>query len=612
MCGFAAFFAPNRRFAPSLLDSAERDLLHRGPDSGGRSEGEGYALVFRRLSIVDERSVADQPMTDEQTGTILVFNGEIYNHTELRRTLEGLGHRFRTRSDTESILIGYRQWGRAVVERLEGMYAFVLIDRANGVAVAARDPYGIKPLYVTRAKGYVGIASEARPLLRLTPAQADADTVLELLVYGFAAGDNSNLRDIERVPGGTLLEIALDGGEIRRHRFFDPLAMLDAPDTLSADRAVEEAQAAIERSVADHLMSDVGYTMELSGGVDSSLVAALAAKRTPGGLKSFGLKLPEGDPHDESPWREQVVVAHGLNHEEIPITAQDFADALPRAVKHMEGPVPHGGCVLLMLLCDRARHTSKVILTGEGADEFFGGYERYSNWRKLALQESVARLPFASLLPDRPPFRGIRRFAGRDVAVDASVYVDPRVFEEMAGRRIERLEARTGASARFGDFLTRVYAVDRIAYLDSLLLRQDKMSMAASVEARVPFVHLPLARVIDRIPRRVLSPGGETKPILKRIAEKYLPQALVRRRKIGLTLGYRDWFRDPRGLGRYLEWLEAPDARLGAFLDRRRLAAAAQAARGTSNAGPDPFRLVNVEAWLRSLDEAPRPQHIFA
>jgi asparagine synthase (glutamine-hydrolysing) len=157
----------------------------------------------------------------------------------------------------------------------------------------------------------------------------------------------------------------------------------------------------------------------------------------------------------------------------------------------------------------------------------------------------------------------------------------------------------------------RIYAVDRMNYLDSLLLRQDKMSMAASVEARVPFVHRPLASVVDRIPREVMSPGGETKPVLKQIAEKYLPASLVRRRKIGLTLDYRAWLRDENGIGRFLDWLGAPDAALGSFLDRRQLKDAVAAARNGSP-GPEPFRLVNVEVWLRTLRDAPKAGPIFA
>jgi asparagine synthase (glutamine-hydrolysing) len=611
MCGFAAFFAPGRRFAPSLLDGAEQDLFHRGPDSGGRWEDDGWALVFRRLSIIDNRAVADQPMLDQETGSLLVFNGEIYNHLVLRRDLEALGHRFRTESDTETLLVGYRQWGRGVLDRLEGMFAFVIVDQGKGVALAARDPFGIKPLYFVRTPECTAFASEMRPLLRLTDARTDADTVLELLVCGFAGGANSNLTGIERVPGGTFLEVPLAGGDVRRGRYFDPLAALEQPPSISPADAVSRAHEGIEQSVRAHLMSDVGYTIELSGGVDSSLVAAIAARHSARGLKSFGLKLPEGDPRDESQWRKLVVGAYGLDHEEINVDSKVYADAFERAVRHMEGPVPHGGCVLLMVLCERARHSSKVILTGEGADEFFGGYERYKDWRKLGWREAVSHLPFARMLPNRPPFRGMHRLIGRDAAVASSIYVDPAQFEAMAGRRLGEIESRVGASRRFPDIRRRIYAVDRMNYLDSLLLRQDKMSMAASVEARVPFVHRPLASVVDRIPREVMSPGGETKPVLKQIAEKYLPASLVRRRKIGLTLDYRAWLRDENGIGRFLDWLGAPDAALGSFLDRRQLKDAVAAARNGSP-GPEPFRLVNVEVWLRTLRDAPKAGPIFA
>jgi asparagine synthase (glutamine-hydrolysing) len=206
MCGFAGFFSAGRRFAPSLLTGAAQDLAHRGPDSSGLHEEPGCALVFRRLSIIDNRPVADQPMVDGATGARIVFNGEIYNHAKLREQLTDLGHTFHTTSDTETILVGYRQWGQGVIDKLEGMYAFIIVDPTEGIAIAARDPFGIKPLYLVETKDCIGLASEVRPLLRLKEASPDLDTILELLVYGFAAGSNSNLSGIERVPGGTVVE----------------------------------------------------------------------------------------------------------------------------------------------------------------------------------------------------------------------------------------------------------------------------------------------------------------------------------------------------------------------------------------------------------------------
>ncbi len=608
MCGFAAFFERGCRFPDPLLSGASEDLFHRGPDSGGRVSKPGWALVFRRLAILDPRADADQPMTDASGRCTLVFNGEIYNFRDLRTALEAEGVTFRTHGDTEVLLQGYLRWGEAVVDRLEGMYAFVIVDRQSGCAFAARDPFGIKPLYCTRWGKTLALASEMRPLLRLRPAEVEPATVGELLTFSWAAGANSNLKGIERVPGGTALNISLATGQVTRRRFFDVLDTLRPDEDMSATEAGERVHAALVASVKAHLASDVGYTLELSGGVDSSLVAALASRETPWRISSFGIFLGHDDRFDESRWRQPVAERYHLNHHEVPLSNKDFADALPRAVRHMEGPVPHGGCVLLMLLCDQARKVSKVILTGEGADELFGGYERYGLWPKLRWQERLGRWLPTRLLPERPPFLGVRRLAGRDAAVYSAVYHDFLAMHALFPGVIPPPGAREAASARFTDFRDRLHAVDQIAYLESVLVRQDKMSMAASVEARVPFVHLPLARVVNALPRKVKTPGGVTKPLLKRIAEPLLPHDLIHRRKIGLHVDYDDWLSDQTGLGCYLELLTEPGCRLAQFAERDRLReVVTRYRRGHRQGLPVMFNLVNVEMWLRSLDEVPRP-----
>ena len=297
-----------------------------------------------------------------------------------------------------------------------------------------------------------------------------------------------------------------------------------------------------------------------------------------------------------------MIDRYRVDHHEIALGAREFADALPRAICHMEGPSPHMGCVMLMLLCDRIREVSKVVLTGEGGDEFFGGYERYGRWRKLKAQESVSRFVPVGLLPRRPPFLGLKRMAGKDAASYASVYHDFTLMHRMFPALVPPAGLREQVSRRFGDFRDRLLAVDQSAYLELLLVRQDKMAMAASVEARVPFVHLPLARVLNRLPRALRVPGGVTKPILKTIGERYLPHDLLYRRKVGLTLPFRDWLMQPDGLGRFLDDLAAPDSRLGAYTDRKQLTAAVHRFRaGNSEGLPDMVRLINVETWLRSL-----------
>lgn len=605
MCGLTALVEPGRQFPAALLEDLGRDLYHRGPDSGGALGEPGVALVFRRLAILDPTPGSDQPMTDPSGRYTLIYNGEIYNYRAVRRALEQDGVPLRTDGDSEAILMGWAHWGEAVLDRLEGMYAFALLDREAKRLYAARDPFGIKPLYLARKGRFVGLASEMRPLIRLVPSEPDPAAIAEHLTFTWAAGRLSNLKGIDRVPGGTLVTVDLDSGDVAEKRFCDPLDTLKPDRHMTAADAQAQAAEAVAASVTAHLASDVGYTVQLSGGVDSSLITALAAAQTKGRLKTFGIRLEDGG-HDESPYRAMVVAQYDVDHHEVAMTGRDFADALPRAVRHLEGPSPHLGCVLLMLLCDEIRKHSKVVLTGEGGDEMFGGYFRYGVWRKLAWQERLSRVLPAPLLPARPPFLGIKRMAKRDAAAYASVYHDPLAMHRTFPELVPAPGAREAASRRFRDFRERLHAVDQTSYLESLLMRQDKMAMAASVEARVPFVHMPLARVVNRIPARIRTPGGETKPLLKRIAEPHLPREVLYRRKVGLTLPVGDWLREADGLGRYLDDLTAPDARLASFTDRKRIARVVEGFRNGGGDGlPDVMRLVNVECWLRSMPPQP-------
>ncbi len=606
MCGLAALIQPGRRFPARLLAAMEKDLFHRGPDSGGTINEPGVALVFRRLAILDPSAVADQPMTDPSGRCTLIYNGEIYNYRALQAELRAAGVALITDGDTEVVLQGYLKWGEAVLDRLEGMYAFAILDRERNAIIAARDPFGIKPLYIARHRKLVGLASEMRPLLRLVPAEVDPAALAELLTFNWAAGRLANLKNIERVPGGTVLTVSLADGAVHARRFCDPLDTMAPDGRISPNEAKEMVAAALGDSVTAHLASDVGYSVQLSGGVDSSLITALASQRTKERLVTFGIGL--GDfIHDEAPYREQVVERYRLDHREIVLGGGDFADALPRAVRHMEGPSPHYGCVLLMLLCDRIRAVSKVVLTGEGADEMFGGYERYGLWRKLAWQERLGRLLPRAAWPARPPFLGIRRHAGRDAAAYSSVYRDFEAVHRLFPALVPAPGAREAASRRFRDFRDRLHAVDQAGYLESLLVRQDKMAMAASVEARVPFVHLPLARIINRMPRRVRTPGGVTKPLLKKIAEPWLPHDLLYRRKVGLLLPLAEWLGDDEGLGRYLGDLTAPDCRLADYTEPARLRRLVEDFRAGRGDGRIAMHLVNIETWLRSLPPAAKP-----
>jgi asparagine synthase (glutamine-hydrolysing) len=600
MCGFAAFFEPGRLFRPELLKGVNRDLYHRGPDSEGIVNEQGFSLVFRRLAIIDLSDDANQPMTDSTGRCSIVFNGEIYNYKELREELRTVGAIFRTHSDTEVILQGYLLWGEKILDRLEGMYAFAIVDREENQAIVARDPYGIKPLYVLRNGLTTAFASEMRVLTRLVEPEIDQSALAELLIFGWAAGTKSNLKEIERVPGGTVYRICLKTGKIISRCFFNVLDLLRQEASISSEKVIEAVSRNVKASVKAHLMSDVGYALQLSGGVDSSLVAAFASSQTIGSISSFAVCL--GDhPLDEAQYRNEVIERYHLDHHEIPLGNREFADAFERAVWHMEGPVPHLGCVMIMLICDQIKPFTKVVLTGEGADEMFGGYERYALWTKLRFQELISRILPSKFIPNRAPFMGIKKFSGRDAAVYASVYHDLHFLHKMFPELVPGPGAREVASSKFKHFLYRLFAVDQTAYLESLLVRQDKMSMAASVEARVPYVHLPLARILNSIPRQNMAFGGVTKPVLKTVAEQYLSKKLLYRRKNGLLLPYFEWLKDSEGLGRYLDCLTAPDCRLADYCSPGFLRKTIEGFRAGKNEGMGwIMNLINVEIWLRT------------
>lgn len=606
MCGFAAFFERERVFPETLLSQADRDLLHRGPDSAGRYAEKGAAIVFRRLSIIDPEARSDQPMKDRTGRYVLAFNGEIYNYKSLRQELIQAGVALRTEGDSEAIVEGFARWGEAVFAKLDGMFALVLYDTERNLAWAARDPLGIKPLYVARHGKGIGFASEMRPLRRFTGrTEVDDDALAELLIFRFAAGRLSNLKGVELLPGGTALRFSLGDSGLAERRFAD-LADTFRPDpTISPKEAERIAEEALTRSLEAHLQSDVGYAVQFSGGVDSSLVLALATEKAGRRLDSYAVNLPD-EGHDEARFRVPVVERYRPQHTEVALDGMRFADELPRAVTHMEGPTPHFGCVMLMALCGQIKQKHKVLLTGEGADEFFGGYERYARWREMRRYGRMARLVPEPFWPLLKRYSYLRRFSRNDPAVVSSIYFDFLSLQRLFPGLAPKPGAREAVAARFADFRDRMLAVDQTSYLASLLMRQDKMAMAESIEARVPFAHFPLARVLNRLPREIRVPGGETKPLLKTIARRWLPKEVVDRRKVGLTLPLGAWLKDEKGLGRYLEHLTAADCRLAAWARPGVLRRAVEDfRRAPESPGVPPLaHLINLELWLRSLDPA--------
>jgi len=613
MCGFAAFFSEGRDFRNDFLDHVERDLFHRGPDSGGRYVEKGIALVFRRLSIHDLSDKASQPMTDKNHRATIVFNGEIYNFLDLRKKLQSKGVTFITNGDTEVLLQGYLLWGEKVLDQIEGMFTFVIVDHERKEVLVARDPFGIKPLYMTCLNGVIAFSSEMKSLRRVVGTSVNHASLSELLTFGWASGRLSNLDNIEKVLGGELIKFSLIDQIIKRRMYCDTLDTLKPDYSINEKNVIDIVGDALHRSIKQHTTSDVGYTMQLSGGVDSSLIAAILSKGVTGNhIHAYGARIKDYV-GDEKVYRDMVCNRYNINQHEVNLSNADFADNFEKAVSHMEGPVPHLGCVFLMLTSFQAKKSSKVMLTGEGADEMFGGYQRYQLWKKIFMQEKLSKLIPLGLLPSTQPFLGIKKLKNKDAVVYSSVYKnlenDYKYFPDL----IPRSGYRNDISSKYDDFRSRLLAVDQKTYMESLLMRQDKMSMAASVESRTPFVHYPLAKIINTIPNHVRIPGKVTKPILKKFSEKYLPHDLIYRRKNGLLLPYNDWLKDETGLGRFLDLIASNDCRLADYAADKNVLPAVVREFKNNNIGiiPSMVHLVNIELWLRSLNDGIREGDMF-
>jgi asparagine synthase (glutamine-hydrolysing) len=617
MCGISGFVQdrPLPGNADALSVAMRDEMVHRGPDGGGLRVGPGYALGHRRLKIVDLSDHAAQPMPNEDGTVWITFNGEIYNHLELRPLLEARGHVFRSRSDTEVIVHGWEEWGEGVVERLTGMFAFALVDERRGCTLLARDRVGIKPLFLFRARGVLAFASEVKALLRhpQCPRGLRWEALGEHLTFRNVAGARTLFQGIEELmPGHYLLVDRALSGTMRRYwraRLPDP-----GPRELTG----EQFRAALERAVTSHMMSDVPLGTQLSGGLDSSLVSCLAARRSPFRLKTFSVGV-DVDGFNEFPYSHDVARALGTDHCAIPAGVAEFERELDAMAWYMDVPIDHPNSVLLHLLCKRAKQDVTVLLSGEGADETLAGYVRYEYYEHV--RRKVAALPgwvrrAARLVPGAVPYRPARllrswaRLGPGGMAIRNSAFGSERLPAMVTRDLCLDVSEREAVVRHFaeGAPLDALLRLDQEVYLGSVLHRQDRVSMGASVEARVPFLDHHVIETANRLPAETkLAPGGG-KAILRRAARGLVPDAVVDRVKMGFPIPLAHWFRQRGPFSQRLDMLLDRDSRVAAYVDRagmRRLVDDHRA--GRRNHAEDLWILLGLEMWERRFLAPPAP-----
>ncbi len=594
--------------AGTLARMAEA-IRHRGPDDLGFYRDARAHLAQRRLSIIDVQG-GHQPMTNETGSLWITFNGEIYNHAALRPALEQAGHRYQTRSDTETILHAFEQHGPECLQLFQGMFAFAIWDAARRRLFCARDRLGIKPFYYYWDGRLFAFTSEIKALLEhpaISPSLAE-DLLPEVLAFGYTSGDRTLFRNIHKLmPGHRLvLDTAGVSPELTIERYWD-IPQAGSAGDLGASSWIAETRRRLEQSVEMHLMADGPLGVFLSGGLDSSAIAALAQRAISRPVQTFAVGYSEAQ-FSELSDAQRVAQAIGTNHREVTIGVDDFFGALPQLIWQEDEPIAWPSSVPLYFVSKLASEHVKVVLTGEGSDELFGGYERY-RWQKLnqrcARTYGIVPEPARCWVRHQTatfPLLGVRlrrklrhTVLGRDLSFE-SLYLENFYCAFDPGASCEKYMRYWTAHHEDSPLARTLYA-DQKTYLVELLMKQDRMSMAASIESRVPFLDHTLVEFASRIPDALKIRGRTQKYILKEAVRDLLPRNIVHRRKMGFPTPLRKWLLDPRAEPLYAA-LRSRDGLLAAYLDMREVEALIHRHRsGREDATDRIWRLVNLQLW---------------
>ena len=554
MCGFCGIlrFDKDGEVDPSLITRMSATLSHRGPDDTGAYVNGRIGLGHRRLSIIDIEG-GHQPMKSDRSEPlqVIVYNGEIYNYLTLRRELKNLGHTFRTASDTEVLLAAYRQWGHACVDHLRGMFAFAVWDEACQVLFLARDRIGIKPLYYHIDNAAFVFASEIRAILASSLVRSGLEkTAMDVfLTLGYTPGPKTMFKGILKLMPGHAMTVSADGKvETWAYWNFNQIA----PTTLVFDDAVERLRELLRESVQMRLMSEVPLGVFLSGGLDSSAITAIMCRVSGQRVKTFSVGYEGNDGASELPFARKIADLFGTEHHEFILKPYDFLDSIPLMVEMAEEPLVEMPAIPLYQISKMAKPYATVLLSGEGSDEVFAGYSLYQKMFNMDRIGGMAK--FFRLIPDGClPGDKLKKYADwlshsvsdryRGTSCDLtgrikrSFYSPGFLKYTQENNYLDETFLRWFRDVEGQPILSQLLYVDSKTWLpDDLLLKADKMTMAASVELRVPFLDHKIVEFAASLPPEYKINNGEGKFILKKLMEKYLPKEIIYRKKMGFAV----------------------------------------------------------------------------
>ncbi len=582
MCGIAGFTNKIKN-ADETVEKMMEAIRHRGPDSGGKYVDDDIAMGFRRLSIID-LSTGSQPIFNEDGSMILTFNGEIYNYQKLREELIKAGHVFKTNTDSEVLLHGYEQWGKDMLPKLRGMFAFVIWDKNKKELFGARDFFGIKPLYYAEMEGSFIYGSEIKSMLAHPDFKKELnETALEnYLTFQYSPCAETFFKGVYKLLPAHWF--TYKDGKFKTERYWD--INFDADDEPTLDQWVDKITETFKDSVEAHKIADVEVGSFLSSGVDSSYVAAVANVD-----KTFTVGFGEDEKYNEIGYAKEFSKYIGKENISKVITPEEYWENFPKIQYHMDEPLADASAIALYFVCKLARERVKVVLSGEGADEIFGGYNIYKEPDDVAFYNKIPR-PIrrcigkcAELLPAH---RGLNFLIRRGKDLEERFIGNAYIFSEKERKGILKIKTDAPAAMEitkpFYDKVKDKDNVTKMQYLDlnmwmtgDILLKADKMSMANSLELRVPFLDRYVMALAEKIPKKYRVTKENTKFAMRKAALRACPPVTANKKKLGFPVPIRVWLKEDEYYNKVKEMFTSPRAekffntdKLVALLDQHR------------------------------------------
>ena len=616
MCGIAGAIAND--ITPEIVGRMLETIAHRGPDGSGIADyraanGARVILGHRRLAIIDPVG-GKQPMCDDAAGLALSFNGEIYNFRELRQELQACGHRFALDSDTEVLLRAYEHWGERCVERLRGMFAFAIWDARRQKLFMARDRFGEKPLFLLEDAAGVYFASEIKALLQLPKAKPAVNlaAVWDYLAYRYVPGPRTLFEGIRKLPPGHCATV--ENGRLTERRYWVAPDRQAAVPSRPNGHAVPEFLERLDDSVKGQMVSDVPFGAFLSGGLDSSTIVALMTRHN-SKVKTFSVGFSD-DGYSELGYAGEVARHFGTDHRELVVDSNDLIEHLPKLVAYRDAPVTEPSDIPIYMLATEASKTVKMVLTGEGSDEILGGYPKHVFERFVQgyqLMPGFIRHGLIQPLTQSLPY-GFRR--AKTAVTNFNIEDWPeryaRWFGALSNSEREELTVLrvNGAAVQApgapfdtdpdNSPLRRILYCDQTSWLpDNLLERGDRMTMAASIESRVPFLDHHLAQYVSSLPDNYRVHGMKTKWVLREAAKSLIPERILERPKVGFRVPVNKWFQGPMK-GYLIDHLRGPQSRTRGYFDAQVLDRVMDDhIEGRQNHEKLLWSLLNLEIWHR-------------